>query len=178
MKLLTSSAKMLNALSRINIYDSFDLIETLPYRYEDYSYSDEEEKWNDKEKITLLIRLVSNPTLTRVKKLDIIKFYGVSLKSKRMYHAVIFNRSFYAKTLNLKDEYTLQGVWNERKKEIHVISIYNGELEENKRLKPIYHLPQDISQNSFRKLLEKTLKEVEPIYSYDIPLFFKINITY
>ena len=173
MKLLTSSAKMLNALSRINIYDSFDLIETLPYRYEDYSYSDEEEKWNDKEKITLLIRLVSNPTLTRVKKLDIIKFYGVSLKSKRMYHAVIFNRSFYAKTLNLKDEYTLQGVWNERKKEIHVISIYNGELEENKRLKPIYHLPQDISQNGFRKLLEKTLKEVEPIYSYDIPLFFQ-----
>lgn len=172
MKLLTSSVKMISALSRIDIRDSFDLIEFLPYRYEDYSYSDEDNLKN-KEKLTLLIRLVSNPTLVRVKKLDIVSFYFISLKSQKMYKAVIFNRSFYQKTLNLKDIYTLNGTWNEEKKAIYVISIQNGELEENKRLKAIYHLPLDISLSSYRRLLEKTLNSLEGIYSYDIPFYFQ-----
>ena len=172
MKLLTSSAKMLNALSRMEIRDSFDLIETLPFRYEDYSYSEEQE-FQDKQKVTLLIRLVSNPTLIHSKKIDIIQFYFVSLKSQKFYHGVIFNRSFYQHTLNLKDTYTLQGVWNENRKEIHVLSIYKGEISDSKRLKPVYHLSQDISSTSFLHLMEKTLKEIAPFYTYDVPSFFR-----
>ena len=73
MKLLTSSSKILESLNRMEITNSFELIETLPYRYEDYSYSDEAEI-KDKEKVTLLLRLVSNPVSVKTSKIDIIRF--------------------------------------------------------------------------------------------------------
>ena len=112
MKLLTSSDKMLDSLHRMRIYDSFDLIKTLPYKYEDYSYTDES-AIKDKDKVTILVRLVSNPVCLKTPKIDIIKFFAVSIHSNKFYTCVIYNRAFYKTMLNLEDQYTVVATFNE-----------------------------------------------------------------
>ena len=172
MKLLTSSSKILESLNRMEITNSFELIETLPYRYEDYSYSDEVEI-KDKEKVTLLLRLVSNPVSVKTSKIDIIRFFAVSIKSNKFYTCVIFNRSFYKNMLNLEDFFTVQATFNASKKELNVINIFKGEVTTEKKYKPVYHLPSDLSQANFISLMKRTFDSPEMIFPYDVPKYFR-----
>ena len=172
MKLLTSSSKILESLNRMEITNSFELIETLPYRYEDYSYSDEAEI-KDKEKVTLLLRLVSNPVSVKTSKIDIIRFFAVSIKSNKFYTCVIFNRSFYKNMLNLEDFFTVQATFNASKKELNVINIFKGEVTTEKKYKPVYHLPSDLSQANFILLMKRTFDSPEMIFPYDVPKYFR-----
>ena len=172
MKLLTSSQNIIASLSKMNVFDSFDLIQVLPYRYEDYSYSDEEEI-QDKEKVTLLIKLVSNPTLVKASKMDIIRFFAVSVKSNKFYSCVIFNRAFYKNTLNLEDVYTIQANFNDAKKELSIINIIKGEMTSDKKYKPVYHLPSSLSQSNFISLMKRTLETPEMVFPYDVPSLFR-----
>lgn len=172
MKLLTSSSKILESLNRMEITNSFELIETLPYRYEDYSYSDEAEI-KDKEKVTLLLRLVSNPVSVKTSKIDIIRFFAVSIKSNKFYTCVIFNRSFYKNMLNLEDFFTVQATFNASKKELNVINIFKGEVTTEKKYKPVYHLPSDLSQANFISLMKRTFDSPEMIFPYDVPKYFR-----
>ena len=62
MKLLTSSKNAEKELNLMGIYDSFDLISYLPYKYESFEYCSKKEKeLVDKERVVLLGRLASNP---------------------------------------------------------------------------------------------------------------------
>lgn len=168
MKLLTSSDKMLDSLHRMGIYDSFDLIKTLPYKYEDYSYTDES-SLKDKDKVTILLRLVSNPIYLKTPKIDIIKFFAVSIHSNKFYTCVIYNRAFYKTMLNLEDQYTVVATFNEAKKELSVINLFKGEVTSEKKYKPAYHLPSDLSQSNFISLMKRTLETPEMVFPYDVP---------
>lgn len=172
MKLLTNSQIILDSLNKMGIKDSYTLVETLPYRYENYAYSDEKEI-KDKDKLTLLIKLASTPKCVHTAKIDIIKFYFVSKKTRKIYKAVIYNRTFYKILLNLNDEFTLQGIYTKKKNEFSVISIYKGEIEQEKTLKPIYHLPSSLSRINYVSLLKRTFIAIKNIYSFDVPLFFQ-----
>ncbi len=156
----------------MHIRDSFDLMEVLPYKYEDYTYSDESE-FHDQDKLTLHVKLVSSPTLVKAKKLDIIQFYCISLRSQKMIRAIILNRVFYKQILNLHDTYTIQGKWSAKQKALYITALRIGEIHEEKHLRSIYHLPQEISQTNFRKLLAKTLNEVGPYYHFDVPPLYQ-----
>lgn len=172
MKLLTSNEKILSSLKKMNIKDTYDLIETLPYRYENYSYSDEE-SLNDKDKVTLLIKLVSDAKLIHTPKIDIIKFFFISVNTGTFYNAVIYNRAFYKNMLNLNDTFTMQGIYNKSKNEFSIINLYKGEIEQEKTFKPCYHLPATITRANFVSLLKRSLEAARDIYSFDVPEYFK-----
>ncbi len=172
MKLLTSNEKILSSLEKMDIKDTYDLIETLPYRYENYSYSDEE-SLNDKDKVTLLIKLVSDAKLIHTPKIDIIKFFFISVNTGSFYNAVIYNRAFYKNMLNLNDSFTMQGIYNKSKNEFSIINLYKGEIEQEKTFKPCYHLPSSLTRANFVSLLKRSFEAVKDIYSFDVPEYFQ-----
>ncbi len=171
MKLLTNNQSIINSLSKIDVHDSFELIEVLPYKYEDYTYSNEYEI-KDNDKVTLLVKLVSNCSHVHTPKIDIISFFAVSINSSKMYSFKIYNRVFYKTMLNMNDEFTIQGTYNQKKNLISVITIKKGYLIEEKKYKPVYHLPSDLSQNTFISLIRKTLEIPEMVFPYDVPKMF------
>ncbi len=172
MKLLTNSSKLIESLNKMNIYDSFDLINILPYRYEDYSYTDET-IIKDKDKVTIFVRLVSDPKYIKTPKVDIISFFAISLKSNKFYKCVIYNRSFYKNILNLDDNYTITASYNENKKELNVINLLKGEVTSDKKYKPQYHIASSLSQNVFISLMKKTLDSQDLFIMHDTPQYFK-----
>ncbi len=171
MALLTHSKELKEQLNHIGIFDTFDVLNHLPYRYEDFACSNENEL-QDHQKVVIEGRLVSNPKLIHVKRIDIITFHFVSVASK-FYTIKIFNRPFYMKTLNLDDTFTLSGTYNQAKKEISVISLVKGEITSEKRFKPVYHLSGKIKTTPYLNLVSRSLKAMKGNIKDFLPLSIK-----
>ena len=100
MKLLTSSKNAEKELNLMGIYNSFDLISYLPYRYESFEYSLKKEKeLVDKERVVIYGRLVSNPKFIKTHKLDIIKFFFAN-ENGSFFSVVAYNRPYLMNILN------------------------------------------------------------------------------
>lgn len=171
MKILTSSQNIIEGLNKININSSEDLLFYLPYRYEDMSYSDEE-NLVDKQKIKLLGKIISNPKHFSNAKIDIISFYIITKKNK-IYNIKLYNRGYLLTTLELNEEYSISGTYNIEKKEVIVSSIVKGVIDDVKRLRSIYHLPQNINQATYRSLLSRTLMSMMDFLIDPMPNAFK-----
>lgn len=174
MKILSSNQELINQLNRININRSEDLINYLPYRYESFYYSDEDDL-KDKQRIVILGRLVSNPRSFNSSGLNIITFHFVSNNNK-FYLCKLFNRPFYLKILNLEDQFTIVANYNIKNHELNIINIKKGEIPLEERLKPVYHLPSNILSSSYLHLVKKTLNRIDEISGDIVP--FKIREKY
>ena len=171
MKLLTSSKNGEKQLNLMGIYDSFDLISYLPYRYESFEYSSKKEKeLVDKERVVIYGRLVSNPKYLKINKLDIVKFFFAT-ENGGFFSVVAFNRPYLMSILNLEDHYTLVGSYSLERKELNLVNLKKGEIPNEERLKALYHLPQDIQSSYFSKLMKRTLESMKGIMPSSIPSY-------
>ena len=171
MKLLTSSKNAEKQLNLMGIYDSFDLISYLPYRYESFEYSSKKEKeLVDKERVVIYGRLVSNPKYLKINKLDIVKFFFAT-ENGGFFSVVAFNRPYLMSILNLEDHYTLVGSYSLERKELNLVNLKKGEIPNEERLKALYHLSQDIQSSYFSKLMKRTLESMKGIMPSSIPSY-------
>lgn len=159
MELLTKSSNIINGLNKINIFNSEDLLNYFPYKYEDMSYS-EESSLLDKDKVTILGKLVSNPKHILTDKYDIITFFFISKKGT-FFNVKIFNRGYLMKTLTLGEEFTVIGTYEQKNNVINAASILKGTIDENKKIRSVYHLPNEINNTIYRKLVEKTFDKLQ-----------------
>lgn len=157
MKILTSSKTLIANINSIGIYDSESLIEYLPYRYEVFNYTDED-TIKDKDRVVLIGRLVSNPKFIRNSRIDIVSFHFVT-RSNNLYLVKAFNQAYINRIINLEDEFTIVGRFNSISKEIVLSTLKKGEIPQEERYRPMYHLPSTISDAVYRNLVKRTLKE-------------------
>ena len=100
MKLLTNSKNLIEELKKIHIERSEELIEYLPYRYESFDYTDENEL-EDGQRVVLLGRIVSNPRHVKTNNYDIITLKAKESKIKKSeYSSFISESDFTRKPLN------------------------------------------------------------------------------
>ncbi len=159
MKILTNSKNIIDGLAKLNITDSETLLSYLPYRYEDQSYSDELDIL-DKEKITILIKIVSNPKLINTGRVPLITFFAIS-SHHEFYKINIFNQPYLMKSLLLNEEYSITGTYSLKNKTLTVSSLKKGIIESKDALKPVYHLPSEINQKVYRNLVKRTLESAD-----------------
>ena len=169
MKLLTNSKTTIDELKKIHIERSEDLINHLPYRYDSFDYSDESELI-DNQRVVIYGRLVSNPRHNATSKYDLITFHFITLKGS-FFTCVIFNRPYIMKILDLDSYFTIVGTLNLSKKEINVISIKKGEIPKTESLKPVYHLPNGITQSAFTNLVKRTFEALEQYNGNTLPSY-------
>ena len=161
---LTKSPRLNKYLYQMGIYSYYDVINHLPRRYEDLSYTHERDL-KDKERVTLLGKVISIPKFNRGKRINVTTFDFMT-KNKSYFRVVAFNRPYLAKNINLDDYFTLTGVFDAKRGEIDFINMYKGEIPFNERIKPIYSLTQGYENHLFLGLVKKSLTELNGhIYS-------------
>lgn len=170
MKLLTTSKNVLDSLLKLKIETSEDLLNHIPYRYEDMSYTDESEL-EDNQKIVILGKLVSTPKHIQKNKVDLITFFFVSEKGT-FFLVKLFNRAYYLSQLSLSEKYTIVGTYHKEQKELIVSSIHKGVNDENKKLRGVYRLPNDLSSVVHRNLVERTLDKYYECIIDELPSTF------
>lgn len=167
MKLLTNSKNLIEELKKIHIERSEELIEYLPYRYESFDYTDENEL-EDGQRVVLLGRIVSNPRHVKTNNYDIITFHFITGKN-HFYSCKIFNRPFYMQMLDLSNEFTIVANYNLKRKELNIINIKKGEIPKSESLKPVYHLPSGVLQSTFINLIKRTFESIDEISGNIVP---------
>ncbi len=156
---LTKSPRLNKLLYQMEIYDYYDVINRLPRRYEDFSYT-KERGLKDKERVVLLGKVLSLPKVSKTPKYTVTTFDFMT-DNKSYFRVVAFNRPYLASTINLTDKFTLVGVYNLKRGEIDFMNMYKGEIPENERIKPIYTLPKDYENYLFSNLVKKSLQEID-----------------
>ena len=158
-KKLTKSPRLNYLLGEMGIFTAYDVINHLPRRYDDYSYSIEKDL-KDKQRLVLLGKIISLPKLVRARGVDVLTFDFMS-QSRKYYKVVFFNQPYLAKTLKINEEYSLIGTFNLKRNEVDGQKIIKGQVPTKERLKPVYSLPAGFQNYLYANLVKKSLEEVK-----------------
>ena len=159
MEKLTKSPRLNYLLGGMGIFNQYDVINHLPHRYDDYSYTDEK-NITDKQRVVLLGKAISVPKVIPSKGVSVITFDFMS-QSRKYYKVVFFNQPYLAKMVKIDEEYSIIGTFNMKRNEVDGQKILKGEVPIEERLKPVYSLPRDFQNYLFANLAIKCLNELQ-----------------
>lgn len=166
---LTKSPRLNYLLGQMGIFTYYDVINHLPHRYDDYSYTDEA-NIQDKQRVALFGKVISIPKVIRAKGVTIATFDFMSQK-RRYYKVVFFNQPYLNNSVKIDGEYSIIGTFNLKRNEVDGQKILKGEVPAEERLKPVYSLPKEFQNYLFAKLALKALNELQgkiyPLVPYD-----------
>ena len=155
---LTKSPRLNQLLYKMGIYDAYDVINHLPRRYDDFSYTSETDL-KDKQRLVIMGKIISAPKIPNTRKVSILTFDFMS-HDRHYYKVVFYNQPYLANMLKIDEEYSLIGTFNFKRNEIDGIKIVKGEVPKEERLKPVYALPTGFQNHLFHNLALRSLKEL------------------
>ncbi|WP_339233381.1 ATP-dependent DNA helicase RecG [Oceanobacillus sp. FSL W7-1281] len=151
--------KVAEQLAFMHIYETNDILQYFPYRYDIYEEKPLQELVHD-EKVTIKGKVVYNPSLTFFgKKKSRLSFTveveGIAVK------AIMFNRAFAKKQIQQGQDITLTGKWDAHRLQITVSKYKTGKMEENDSITPVYSVKGDLTSYKFQKLIKQVLDSHE-----------------
>ena len=156
---LTKSPRLNYLLGQMGIFTPYDVINHLPRRYEDFSYT-EEKDLKDKQRVVLLGKVISVPKNVNARGINVLTFDFMT-RNRRYFKVVFFNQPYLSKTLKIDEEYSLVGSFNLKRNEVDGMRIYKGEIPYEERLKPIYSLPSGYENHLYASLAKNCLGQVQ-----------------
>ena len=156
---LTKSPRLNYLLGKMGIFDQYDVINHLPRRYDDFSYTPERDL-KDKQRLVLLGKVISIPKNVNARGINVLTFDFMS-RGRRYYKVVFFNQPYLAKTLKIDEEYSIIGTFNLKRNEVDGQKILKGEIPFEERLRPIYSLPSEYQNHLYAGLVKRCLEEVK-----------------
>ncbi|WP_339178286.1 ATP-dependent DNA helicase RecG [Oceanobacillus sp. FSL W7-1293] len=165
--------KVAEQLAFMHIYETNDILQYFPYRYDIYEEKPLQELVHD-EKVTIKGKVVYNPSLTFFgKKKSRLSFTveveGIAVK------AIMFNRAFAKKQIQQGQDITLTGKWDAHRLQITVSKYKTGKMEENDSITPVYSLKGDLTSYKFQKLIKQVLDSHEDDITEILPASYLEN---
>ncbi|HAM79354.1 ATP-dependent DNA helicase RecG [Ornithinibacillus bavariensis] len=149
--------KFAEDLQALNIYTVEDLLFYFPSRYDVLEILPLSDLVHE-DKVTIEGRVLSAPSLS---------FYGRK-KSRLSFtievediavKAVMFNRAFAKKQIQVGDTVTLTGKWDAHRLQITVSNYAKGSLEKETKIHPIYSVKGNVTSYKLRKAIEQAINE-------------------
>ena len=159
---LTSSKRLNYLLGEMGIFTPYQVVEHLPRRYESFVYSPREALFHmvDKQKVVLLGTPIDTPKTLRFKGLSKSTFYFHSNHGLD-FLIVAWNRPYLSKILTPGQEVTIQASYDEKGHCLNLLSVRKGRVPPEEAIIPVYSLPKDYPEHSFRALVKKSFEELE-----------------
>jgi ATP-dependent DNA helicase RecG len=155
-------------MNQMGIYTVLDLLEYLPYRFEDYRLRDLEEVAHD-ERVTVEGKVHSEPSLMyfgrKKSRLTVRMLVG-----RYLIQAVFFNQPYLKKKMNLHDTVTVTGKWDKNRQVITVQHFAAGPHNKDGDFEPVYSLKGNIKNQTLRKFIKKAFDDYHEIISENLPV--------
>ena len=171
MEQLSKSKRLNFLLHKMGIFDSYDVINHLPKRYDDFSLT-HERNLKDKEKITIFAKVITSPNKVLARKATIVSF-DVLTSNNTYFKVKAFNRPYLSKTVVINESYTINGIYDKKQNCINVINIVKGKMSENQVLRPVYLLPQDFANKDYISLVNRSLNELKGHIGGFVPYHYR-----
>ena len=144
-------------LNEMGIFTVSDLIEYLPYRYEDYRNKDLSEVKHD-ERVTVEGIVHSAPLLQYFGKNKSRLTFRV-LVDRYLVTVICFNRPYYKTKLNLNEQVTVSGKWDQHRQTITLTDLVFGSRTNANEIEPVYSIKGKMSVKTMRKFVEQAFKK-------------------
>ena len=167
-KRLNLTSKRLTVLHQLGLYTTDDLLMYYPYRYETITSSAFAD-WKIKDKVWFEGEVVQLPRSWRKGRLVTTTFQVRS--QEQILTITIFNRP-WAKSLNLNQSLTIQGVYQGNSK-VTAISYDTMPLAEHATFTPIYSIKAGIRQKTLQTIIYSVLNQLQDEIIDDIPDEFR-----
>ncbi|TMN23930.1 ATP-dependent DNA helicase RecG [Lentibacillus cibarius] len=143
-------------LAEMGIHTVEDALFYFPYRYDLFEIKPLGELIHE-DKVTIEGRVIHEPSLTfygkkRSRLAFSVEVEGVAVK------AVMFNRAFAKKQLNIDDTVTLTGKWDAHRLQITVANFKKGPANEQASIQPIYSVKGDVTSYKIKKVIQNALQ--------------------
>lgn len=168
------SEKINASLYNHHFFSYRDLIFHLPYRYEDYRLT-REDNLDNHERIVIYGKLIEPPKTQYFNyKTTLISFRFKTLR-ENIFYVEIWNRPYLEKFLLSNEFFTLVGIYDSAKKKVNLVNIFKDIIAENRLIRPIYSLPSEVDDYQFQRYVAKGFKKLSEsdIYSLIPQYFFK-----
>jgi ATP-dependent DNA helicase RecG len=144
-----------NLLKELDIHTINDLINYLPYRYEDFKNKELTEVKHD-ERVTVEGTVHSAP---------LIQFYGKKksrltfrlLVDRFLITVICFNRPYYKAKLQLNEQITVTGKWDQHRQTISLSDLVIGSRPEGQEIEPVYSVKGNMTVKTMRKFVGQAL---------------------
>lgn len=158
--------KTVKLLNKLSIYDTLDLVNYLPYRYEIIKRSDLN-NLSDNDKI-IIDGIVENiPNVYHInKKLNKMSFRINS--GTTLFNVTIFNRSYLKSSLKIGKTVTVMGKYSKKNNSITASDVKLLELGNKVFIEPIYHKVSGLSDKQINNYINKVIDNKVIDYIPDI----------
>jgi ATP-dependent DNA helicase RecG len=155
-------------LQEMGLIKVIDLLEHLPYRYEDYRLKDLEEVKHE-ERITVQGKVHSEPSLMYFGKKR-SKVTTRILVERYLISAIFFNQPYIKSKLTLGSDVTLTGKWDQHRQTITVNEVKVGEADRKQELKPLYHTKGDVTTKALQRYIANAFFQYEKEIVDSLPI--------
>jgi len=156
-------AKVLENLKTLNINNMEDLLSYYPYRYDIFEPISLSDDYNG-ERIAINAIVETTPTVAFIRK-NFNKLQFKAIHNNKTMQAVIFNRAFMKKHINMGKTITLVGKYDNKRNTFTCDDIKLTPLTK-KEIIPIYHTKKNIKNNEIRKIIENAINNTISINNY------------
>ncbi len=154
-------------LAEMDLYTIQDLLEHIPYRYEDYSLKDLSEVKHE-ERVTVEGKVHSEPSLMYFGKKR-SKVTVRVLVEKYLISAVFFNQPYVKSNLILGSVITITGKWDQHRQTITVSEMKVGENNRDLELKPLYHTKGNVTTKALQRYISNAFHQFETQIQENLP---------
>lgn len=168
---LTKSPRLNHLLFEMGIRNAYDVVNYLPRRYEDLSYTIER-NLVDKQRVVLFGHPLSLPQLVKHRGVSIVRFDFQTQKGT-YFKIIAFNRPYLSNIITLESDYTLIGTFDKKNNEINLVNIIKGVVPLEQRFRPVYSLPSDYPNHLFAGLVSRSLKELKGKIFSSVPFSYQ-----
>ncbi len=159
-------------LALMGIFTYEDVLFHLPSRYENYTYTKLKDIYEDKERLVILGKLEGNVKINRFSHRSLATFFLVT-EEGYLFKIEAWNRPYLSKVIKPNEFYSLIGYYDKQRHTVVMSNCLKGKIDKNAALKPIYHLPDGISNHSFVSLANRALIDLRGKLEEPIPLEFR-----
>lgn len=168
--------KFAEDLQAINIFTIEDLLLYFPSRYDVVEILPLSELIHE-DKVTIEGRVLNTPSLSFFGRKKSRLTFNVEVEDVAI-KAVMFNRAFAKKQINMGDTVTLTGKWDAHRLQITVSNYQKGSLQKTADIQPIYSVRGDVTSFRLKKAIQQAIqdygKEVKEILPQDMLTSYKI----
>jgi ATP-dependent DNA helicase RecG len=152
---LSNQPHLLDALAAMNIHTFEDVLLHVPYRYEDFSLT-QEKLYHDQQRLVLTGTITTTPTVFRKGKFVTVRF-TMRDQHQHLMHIVAFNRPYLAKMIIPLTTVTVVGKYDATRQTVNMLTMIKGEVSKEKTFKPLYRLSGNLELHWFSRLVQKGL---------------------
>jgi len=163
----SKSPRINKALYDMGLFTYEDIIFHLPRKYDNLEPT-REYGLKDKERVVFLGKVTRPPVNSRFSRAQVTRF-SFTTKAGNTFAVEAWNRPYLTKMLDSESVYTLVANFDYYKNKLNMINLTKGEPSVGDYLRPVYTLPQAITNYQFSRLVAKAFASKESIIESDLP---------